>query len=231
MRKAFFIGTCLSALGTTLSAPMHASPVTAAPVSLVASATAKPSADSVQSANDLFALMAKSPGVFARFEEERRIALLAAPMRSSGTLHFDRKNGLVRHTEKPKKQSLRLQGSNLTIWDGSKLETVSLQNPTLRAFAEAFVRFLASDRSGLEKDFQIGFAKSGADAWKLTLVPKAEALKGILQSLEVTGRMQVASKLVVLEASGDSSTLTFSEVDTDRRYAEEDPVFAVPPKP
>jgi hypothetical protein len=180
---------------------------------------------------DLFGLFASSPGVFAHFEEERQIALLAVPMRSSGTVHFDRKQGLVRHTLKPKRQSVRLLGDTLTVWDGAKVQVVHLENPTLRAFSEAFIKVLSADKAGLDRDFAIQFTSDKDQAWTVTLAPKAEALRKVLRALEIHGKAAEVSTIVIRETSGDTSTMRFSAVEVSHTYAADDPVFAVPPKP
>src|ERR1700735_1754322 len=92
----------------------------------------------IDSVDSLFSVLARSPGFFAHFHEEKQIALLVLPLKSDGTIHFDRQHGLVRHTLSPQKRSVLLSGSTLSIWDGSKTETVSLQSSApLRALAEA----------------------------------------------------------------------------------------------
>jgi len=131
----------------------------------------------VTSLDALFALLARSPGLFARFHEEKQIALLVLPIKSDGTLHFDRRHGLAKHTLSPRKQSVLLSGSALTMWDGSRTETVPLQSSApLRALAEAFSLMLAADRAGLEKSFSLGFRSDG-HAWQLALVPTDPELK------------------------------------------------------
>jgi Outer membrane lipoprotein carrier protein LolA-like len=233
--KRAHLGLCL-VVATGVATLTVRSPVRS-PVPRLVVAEAKAEGKKAPTLDELFAQFSRSPGVYARFDEERQIALLAVPMKSSGTVHFDRKQGLVRHTQKPKRQSVRLLGDTLTVWDGTKVQTVHLENPTLRAFSEAFVRLLSADKAGLERDFTIQFTSSADQTWTVTLTPKNEALKKVLRSLEMTGRGSAqgqgaeVSKLVIREASGDSSTMTFSEIDVAHTYASDDAAFAVPPKP
>ena len=182
----------------------------------------------------LFATVAKSPGLVARFHEEKQIALLVAPLKSDGTVHFDRAKGLARHTLTPSKRSILLAGGTLTIWDGTKAETIALSSqPGLRAFAEAFTMFLAADRAGLEKTFKLDFTGDPQASWKLKLVPLSPQLKKMVTEMEVAGQGIVLSTLRVVEASGDIGVTTFSDVDTSKQYtpAEAAATFRAPPAP
>jgi hypothetical protein len=185
----------------------------------------------IDSIDSLFAMLARSPGFFARFHEEKQIALLVAPLKNDGTIHFDRERGLARHTLAPQKQSVLLSGSTLTLWDGTKTETVPLQSSApLRALAQSFSLLLAADRAGLEKSFSLRFETSGP-AWHLTLAPLAADLKKLVTQVEVSGEGRTPRTLIVREASGDASTTTLSDVDMGRRYtpSEAAALFKVPP--
>jgi hypothetical protein len=201
--------------------------------SLVAGQAQAPPPASVTSLDGLFAMMSRSPGLFARFHEEKTIALLVQPLRSDGTLHFDKKHGLARHTLSPKRQSVLLSGSTLALWDGAKVETVPLQSSApLRALAEAFALLLAADRAGLEKSFSLGFHAEGK-AWKLSLSPKSPDLRKLVVAIDLAGEDRSPRTLEVHEASGDVGTTTLSEVDLDKQYTEREAaaVFRVPPGP
>ena len=185
----------------------------------------------IDSADALFAMLARSPGFFARFHEEKQIALLVAPLKNDGTIHFDRQRGLARHTASPQKQSVLLSGSTLTLWDGAKTETVPLQSSApLRALAQSFSLLLAADRAGLEKSFSLSFQTKG-QAWQLALVPIAADLRKLVTQVDVAGEGSTPKTLVVREASGDESTTTLTDVDLNRRYSEREAaaLFKVPP--
>jgi len=179
----------------------------------------------------LFAELAKVSGVAGKFKDEKQIALLKAPLRSEGTIHFLRGRGLARHTLAPQKQSLLVTERSIVFWDGKKTETIGLgASSSLKSFAEAFSLLLAGDRRGLEKSFTIATDGDAKKAWSLKLTPKDEALKKMVTAIEVRGDARSILSLVVRESSGDVSTSTFTEVDLDHRYEdkEADAVFRVP---
>ncbi len=206
-------------------------PSVIAPISLAqAGETAK--VDASAKVTEIFALLSKSPGLFARFSEQRKIALLVSPLKSEGTVHFDRKKGLARHTTAPKKQSLLLAGSELTFWDGVKTEHVRLDgSPALRAFAEGFSMLLSADRAGLEKSFEFELVGNPKEDWTLTLAPKSAELKNIVKAIVVKGRGEVFTSVDVQEKNGDNTLTTFSNVDVRHAYSEEEALktFRVPP--
>lgn len=182
----------------------------------------------------LFLTLGESPGLFARFREEKQIALLVAPLKSEGTVHFDRTKGLARHTLAPSKRSIFLEPGargTLSSWDGMRTETIQLSGqPALRAFADGFSMFLAADRAGLERVFRLELSGDPTGKWRLVLTPLTPPLRKLVKELEVAGRGTTLSTLRISEASGDVSTTTFFDVEPSKKYtaAELTAVFRVP---
>jgi hypothetical protein len=222
---------------STLVGALVLFPLANTPQARAEAATADPSPRSIDSLDALFTMLARSPGFFARFHEEKQIALLVAPLKNEGTIHFDRARGLARHTTSPQKQSVLLSGSTLTLWDGTKTETVPLQSSApLRALAQSFALLLAADRAGLEKNFALSFqapssSQGKGQGWHLALVPLAADLKKLVTQVEVAGEGLTPKTLIVREASGDESTTTLTDVDMARHYSvrEAAALFKAPP--
>ena len=185
--------------------------------------------------NTLDALLersAKSPGLYATFTEEKQIALLAVPLRSEGTVHFDPARGLARHTLKPSPQSVLVTDKELAFWDGKTTKRMSLaSSPTLETFARSFAMILTANRAALERSFQLDFKALSDDTYQLTLTPLAPELKKMLATITIAGRGLEVSTLTVREANGDVSTTHFAAVDAQKKYtpAEADRLFRVPP--
>lgn len=181
----------------------------------------------------LFTALGKSPGLFAKFREQKRIALLSAPLKSEGTVHFDRTHGLAKHARTPSPKSVVLTPTALSMWDGKKVENVSLATaPGLRAFADGFRMILAADRPGLEKNFEMHFFGDPNAKWQLTLTPRDPGLKKAVSAIELSGSKIELSSLIVKEANGDVTTTEFYDLDTAKKYSEADAknLFRVPPK-
>ena len=60
----------------------------------------------------------KVPGLYARFREEKRIALLVDPLVSEGTLHFVPPERLAKHVLQPAKSSVLIDGGVLRFRRG-----------------------------------------------------------------------------------------------------------------
>src|SRR6185369_10778094 len=99
---------------------------------------------------------AKSPGLYARYREEKHMAMLEAPLVNEGTIHFVPPSRLARHTERPIESTLIIDGNRLQFGDAEGKQTMDLgANPVARLFVDSFVMLLAGNRAGLEKMFAI----------------------------------------------------------------------------
>lgn len=205
----------------------------ASSVPVVALAEPAPPASTSGALDSLFAAFGKSPGLYAKFREQKQIALLTSPLKSEGTLHFDRAHGLARHTRSPSNKSVLLTQTALSFWDGKKTESVALGSaPGLKAFADGFRMILAADRAGLEKNFEMKLTGDPNGKWQLDLVPRDPSLKKVVRGIELSGNKIEFSSLVVREANGDVTTTEFFAVDTAKKYSEAEAkdLFKVPPK-
>jgi hypothetical protein len=166
------------------------------------------------------------PGLYARYREEKHIALLAEPIVSEGTIHFAPPRKMARHARTPSPSHIVLDAETLRFSDGTTTQQIDVgANPVVRALAESFLDVLAGDRAGLERSFFVDFhAGSGerAPSWKLALVPKTPALLSVLTEIDFEGDGLVVSKMRIREASGDEGVTTFSDVDVAHRYSSED---------
>ncbi len=193
---------------------------------------ARPAAEAAQSANGaapskqaldgLLDAFRKSPGVSARFTEEKHIALLKKPLTSQGSLYFLSPDKLARHVESPKRSVVLLEGNELRISDGKGVRTVDLtKNAAIAALVRSFVHLLHGDRAALERDFHVDFSDRG-ESWLLRLTPKAAPLDKLVDVISVSGQGLVLREMAVMEPSGDRTLTRFSEVNTARRFSDEE---------
>ena len=162
------------------------------------------------------------PGLQAKFREEKRIALLAAPLVSEGTLHFAPPAQLARLTTSPAPSRLVVDGSSLVFGDEQGAESIDLDaNPMARLYVDSFLEILAGNRDALEKVWKIELAPgSTLDAWTLVLTPGAAPIARIFRALTLKGRGSVVEWLKLVETSGDETLTTFSDVDAKHRYSD-----------
>ena len=86
----------------------------------------------------LLAGLSKAPGLYARFREEKHITLLQAPLVSEGSIYFAPPSRFARHTEKPIKSVMIIDGNQLQFGNADGQESMDLgTNPVARLFADA----------------------------------------------------------------------------------------------
>jgi outer membrane lipoprotein-sorting protein len=147
------------------------------------------------------------------FSEEKRVALLARPLRSSGTIYFDHGKGVARITQKPKLQQVVVTTTTLRIRTDKRTEEIPLsKSKDLQAFASIVPSLLRGDRAELERAFEIGLYGSDKDWWALTFTPKTESLKKLVAKVTVFGRKSELVSLQVAETNGDTTTTKLANV-------------------
>ena len=142
----------------TLSAVAHADPPAACP---------RTAASDSSTLDPLFNLLRldRLERLKAQFSEEKRIALLARPLRQTGTIYFDRTRGIARVTQTPRPERMVLTTTSLRVEKGKKLEEVPLdKSKALKAFALAFPALLRGERAQLPARDLRGRVCRGASA-------------------------------------------------------------------
>jgi hypothetical protein len=167
--------------------------------------------------------LAEMPGLSARFEEEKRISLLRAPLTSEGTLYYERPDRIARYTERPAASSWVLQGERLVVSDPDGAREVDLGSvPALAPFIGALRFVLRGDLASLERAFELRFEPPGSDtgSWRLGLTPREAPLRDHVAAIEIEGAGAELSSLRVQEVGGDETLERFSQVDPLRRFSE-----------
>jgi hypothetical protein len=185
-------------------------------------ATAEPAAapPDLQSLARRFAEM---PGLSARFEEEKHLSLLRAPLKSEGTLYYARPDLIARKTERPAASSWVLQGETLSIRGPDGARTLDLASaPGLQPFIEALRALLRGDLSALERSFEIAFDSPDAASgpWRIRLTPREAPLRDAVAAIEIEGEGEILSSFRVREVGGDETVERFTQVDPLRSFSE-----------
>jgi hypothetical protein len=181
--------------------------------------------------DELLAQWKRSPGLLARFREEKHLAMLDAPLVTEGTIHFAPPSRLARRTEKPIASALVIDGNQLSFGDAEGRQSMDLgANPVARLFVDSFVKLLEGDRAGLEKLFRVELAPRAGGGWKMTLIPRIAPMDKVIKELSFVGQGLALSEMDVRETSGDWTHTVFTAVDLNHRYspAELGTFFRVP---
>jgi hypothetical protein len=168
--------------------------------------------------DELLARMATTRGVVASFHERKEIALLAAPLESTGTLYFAPPGRFSRVTRTPAATRLVLDGPRMRFEDATGANAIDLSaNPVARQFAENMVAMWSGDRARLEKLYRLAFHAEEA-RWELVLVPRAPTLARFVQQIALRGDGAEMRELELREADGDRTLTTFERSDVDHAF-------------
>ena len=180
----------------------------------------------------LLAGLAKAPGLYAHFTEEKHLTMLQQPLVSTGSIYFAPPSRFARVTDKPIPSTLIVDGNQLRFGNADGQESMNLgANPVARLFADAFVMLLSGNRAGLEKIFKMQLSPApGGEEWRLVLTPRAAPMDKMIKEMELRARGFIIKELIVRESSGDWTRTTFGDVDLERRYSAADQarIFKLP---
>ena len=152
------------------------------------------------------------PGLHARFQEEKQLALMAAPLPSAGQIWFTRPGELMRRVERPDQSAALIAEGRLRMRTGGRIEEISIaDNPVLRGFVDSFRAVLAGDLPALERFYNARITGT-TSSWELTLTPRDGALRRFLSRIVMRGSGTTIREMVMTERNGDVTTTTFSDV-------------------
>lgn len=184
----------------------------------LAAAAALADAPSAPQLADVLERMASSSGVEVSFHERKELALLAAPLESSGVIYFAAPDRFARFTRSPGEASLLVDGDEVRMREGADGEVMDLTgNPLARAFVENFVVLWSGDRERLEDRYQIGF-RGEEERWQLRLVPRRRPLADAIAAITLSGDTQAMREMLVEELDGDRTTTVFDSLHSDRAF-------------
>ncbi len=208
--------TSLALFALALAAAARPGPVAAAP-------PAPTSETAASTAHALLARFARIPGLSARYREEKRMALLIEPLVSEGRLYYARPGAMVRHQDRPEPATVLLDGDRLATASGGRRDTLDLsKQPVVRMFVDTVRSVLAGDEARLSALYTITFEPREGGGWRLRLVPRADPLRRILDHMMIEGHDVVLEVLEIVERGGDTTRMTFTDVDPHRAFTQEE---------
>ena len=182
-------------------------------MSLTAPASAQP-----PTLDGLLSSFSSIPGLSASFREEKRIALMALPIRSEGRIYYT-PGRLLRTTSSPSESRALINAQELTIRSGDTREVIALRdNPVVAGFVGSIRHVLSGDRRALEAAYDLSFETSG-ESWVLTMRPRNADLRRFLREMVLEGEGVRLMRMRMREVSGDETTTEFFDVDVTQRYA------------
>ena len=148
------------------------------------------------------------------FVEQRTVQMLERTLVSSGRIAFEAPDTFVRETIKPRRESVKVVGNSVTMSQGSRSRTLSLDAaPEASLIFEAIRGTLTGNREALEKHFKPSVTGS-AERWSLELVPREVLLRELVVSIRMSGARALVREVLVVMADGDRSVMTIEPVIT-----------------
>jgi len=200
-----------SALAEPPRAPANKPKAASAPS--VAKRAAVPASAPPLEVSAVLAQLAQTDALSAHFREDKRMALLAQPMRSEGRLYYQKPRQLARHTDQPRKSSLLLRGQTLSFGDKEHSESIELSaQPALRVLVDTFVSVLAGDLAALTRVADVTIEALPEHGFRIRVTPKDDKVKRLVRSMSFEGQGALLSRMELLDANGDSTLTTFTDV-------------------
>ena len=148
------------------------------------------------------------------FVERRTVQMLERTLESSGRISFEAPDTFVRETIKPRRESVKVVGNNVTMSQGNRSRTLSLDAaPEAALIFEAIRGTLTGNREALEKHFKASVT-GNAERWSLELVPREVLLRELVVSIRLSGLRALVREVLVVMADGDRSVMTIEPVIT-----------------
>lgn len=155
----------------------------------------------------LMRLLAQVKSGTATFTETRNVAMLEKPLESSGRMSFEAPDAFVRETLKPRSERIAIAGNSITLSQGTRSRTMSLDAaPEAAILVDAIRGVLSGNREAIEKKFVTSVAGS-ADRWTLEMLPRDARLREKLVSVRVSGKQASVLEVAVAMADGDRSLM------------------------
>jgi outer membrane lipoprotein-sorting protein len=171
----------------------------------------------------LLAGFAQVQSLKASFQEEKHMALLAVPLRSQGVLHYAKPRLLLRRTESPQRSSLVLNGDRLSFGDASHQESLELSaQPAVRVLVDTFVSVLAGDGSALARLAELAVEALPGGGFRIQVTPKDPGVLKIVRRMSFEGKGARLTRMELLDANGDRTLTTFSELQLGGALSEAD---------
>ena len=146
------------------------------------------------------------------FVERKHMAILSAPLESSGTIAYLAPGRLEKHTRLPTPQSLVLDQDTLTIENPAKNQrrTLALREyPVVWALVESIRSTLAGDLRTLERFYETSLSGQAAQ-WQLLLKPREPSMQAVVREIRIAGAGNRVHTVEILEGEGDRSVMSLT---------------------
>lgn len=180
-------------------------------MALVAVLLAAPAGAAGWDIDRLMQTLAQNTVSRATFVEKKQIAMLDAPVVSSGELLFTAPDRLERRTLKPRPETMVLEGGTLTMTRGERRMVLNVKDqPAVGALIESIRATLAGDRAALERHYHLKLDGTPA-RWSLTLTPREARTRALVLEIRIDGEQAEVRTVEVEQSDRDRSVMTIQK--------------------
>lgn len=174
---------------------------------LIACATSPLAASERFSTVELMLLLAHRGPVEATFTERRFVPVLDRPVESAGRLRFVPPARLEKHVERPRPESMVVDGDLLMLQQGNRKRSVPLTAlPEAALLIDSLRATLAGDLDALQRGWTLSLTGDRA-RWTLSLEPSAASLAQLVSSVRIEGRENDLYSIEVQQTDGVRSVM------------------------
>ncbi|MEZ5644726.1 MAG: LolA-related protein [Burkholderiaceae bacterium] len=151
--------------------------------------------------------LAAHPGGTVRFVETRHVAILDAPIVSTGEMTYTPPDRLEKRTLKPRPERLLLEQDTLTLERDQRRMSLRLSSrPEVMAFVDSIRDMLGGHQAALERNYLMQ-PQGTQQQWVLVLYPKDHEIAALVQRITVNGREGQVRSIEYLQADGDRTVI------------------------
>ena len=162
--------------------------------------------------DQLMQTLAQTRSGHVSFVEKKSIAMLDAPVESSGELFYTAPDRLEKRTLKPKPETMILDQGTLLVERGRQKHSLQLQDyPELAAFIDSIRGTLAGDRKALERNYRLSLDGSSQN-WTLQLLPSNEKMLAVVKRIRIAGVREDVNRIEIFQVDGDSSVMLIEKL-------------------
>ena len=146
----------------------------------------------------------------ANFTQEKHSTMFVEPLVQKGTVSYAAPSSLSWEYTSPQPMTIQFDnGSTTMTMDGKKLPA----NKALGELGKLIVRTLNGDNLVDGKDFVVSYEKNSKSQIIVVLKPVNKRMRLFCSQMEVTldAKTYLADKVVMHEASGDKTSITFTK--------------------
>jgi hypothetical protein len=166
----------------------------------------------------------------ADFREEKRMAILEAPIVRGGTIAYESPGRLAMDVTQPSPSRLVLDRNVLTMTDGQQRHVIDIdKEPAVGLLVRLLLGVLAGDVDGLKRHAKVAFrtvspdnrgkskgkhnrAGAATEPWSMDLDPQDPLLAKLIKHMSVSGHDAIIDVLTIVDGNGDRTVTRFANV-------------------